>query len=51
MHRHSQRLHRELPHSRLVVVPDSGHVTQMEHPELVAREVRRLLGSGTAVPS
>jgi len=31
--------------SRLVVVPDSGHVTQMEHPELVAREVRRLLDS------
>jgi pimeloyl-ACP methyl ester carboxylesterase len=27
------------------VVPDSGHVTQMEHPELVAREVRRLLDS------
>ena len=35
--------------SRLVVVPDSGHVTQMEHPELVAREVRRLLDSAARV--
>jgi pimeloyl-ACP methyl ester carboxylesterase len=35
--------------SRLVVVPDSGHVTQMEHPELVAREVRRLLARGPRV--
>ena len=26
MHRHSQRLHRELPHSRLVVVPGAGHM-------------------------
>lgn len=32
--------------SRLVVVPDSGHVTQMEHAALVALEVRRLLASG-----
>jgi pimeloyl-ACP methyl ester carboxylesterase len=37
------RAARTFPGSRLVVVPDSGHVTQMEHPELVAREVRRLL--------
>ncbi len=39
------RAARTFPGARLVVVPDSGHVTQMEHPELVAREVRRLLDS------
>lgn len=29
--------------SHLVLIPDSGHVSQMEHPELVAAEVRRFL--------
>ncbi len=41
--RSAARAAKAFPGSRLVVVPDSGHVTQMEHPELVAREVRRLL--------
>jgi pimeloyl-ACP methyl ester carboxylesterase len=43
--RTATRAAKAIPDSRLVVVPDSGHVTQMEHPELVAREVRRLLAS------
>jgi pimeloyl-ACP methyl ester carboxylesterase len=46
--RTASRAAKAIPDSRLVVVPDSGHVTQMEHPGLVAREVRRLLPSGTA---
>ncbi|MEV6976503.1 alpha/beta hydrolase [Kitasatospora sp. NPDC093806] len=29
--------------SRLLVLPDSGHVAMMEHPDAVAREVRELL--------
>jgi pimeloyl-ACP methyl ester carboxylesterase len=41
--RTASRAAKAMPRSRLVVVPDSGHVTQMEHPALVAREVRRLL--------
>jgi pimeloyl-ACP methyl ester carboxylesterase len=46
--RTATRAAKSAPASRLVVVPDSGHVTQMEHPGLVAREVRRLMSSGTA---
>ncbi|HEX7189790.1 MAG TPA: alpha/beta hydrolase [Actinomycetes bacterium] len=44
--RSAARAAKAFPGSRLVVVPDSGHVTQMEHPELVAREVRRLMDLG-----
>jgi len=47
--RTATRAARAVPDSRLVVVPDSGHVTQMEHPELVAREVRRLLDAAARV--
>lgn len=46
--RTAPRAAKAVPDSRLVVVPDSGHVTQMEHPGLVAHEVRRLLSSGAA---
>lgn len=38
------------PRARLVVLPDSGHVSQMEHPAVVAREVRRLLADATREP-
>jgi pimeloyl-ACP methyl ester carboxylesterase len=41
--RTATRAARTFPGARLVVLPDSGHVSQMEHPEVVAREVRRLL--------
>jgi pimeloyl-ACP methyl ester carboxylesterase len=34
------------PDSRLVVLPDSGHVAMMEHPELVAKAFRAFLTSG-----
>jgi pimeloyl-ACP methyl ester carboxylesterase len=36
---------RTFPRARLVVLPDSGHVSQMEHPAVVADEVRRLVDS------
>lgn len=41
--RTAARAARSFPQARLVVIPDSGHVSQMEHPEVVAREVRALL--------
>jgi pimeloyl-ACP methyl ester carboxylesterase len=37
--------------SHLVLIPDSGHVSQMEHPELVAAEVRRFLRRPPTGPS
>ena len=39
--RTSARAARTYPNARLVMLPDSGHVAQMEHPEEVARAVRR----------
>lgn len=42
--RTAARAARTYPGARLVLLPDSGHVSQMEHPGVVAREVRRLLG-------
>lgn len=41
--RTAARAGRTFPNARLVLVPDSGHVTQMEHPAVVAAAVRRLL--------
>jgi pimeloyl-ACP methyl ester carboxylesterase len=38
--RTSARAVRTFPRSRLIVLPDSGHVAQMEHPEVVAAAVR-----------
>jgi pimeloyl-ACP methyl ester carboxylesterase len=37
------RAGRVFRHSRVVVLPDVGHVAQMERPEAVAREFRALL--------
>jgi pimeloyl-ACP methyl ester carboxylesterase len=49
--RTARRAAQAMPHARLVVIPDSGHVSQMEHPEVVARAVRRLVdGGGPARP-
>ncbi|MEO7980518.1 MAG: alpha/beta hydrolase [Sporichthyaceae bacterium] len=42
--RTAARAARTYPGARLVLLLDSGHVSQMEHPGVVAREVRRLLG-------
>jgi pimeloyl-ACP methyl ester carboxylesterase len=39
--RTSARAARTYPNSRLLLLPDSGHVAQMEHPDEVARVVRR----------
>lgn len=41
--RMARRAARTFPDSRLLMIPDSGHVAMMEHPELVARSVRDLL--------
>ena len=41
--RTAARAARSFPRARLVVIPDSGHVSQMEHPHLVAAEIRSLL--------
>ena len=38
------RATKEFPNARVMVVPKSGHVTQMEHPHLVAEAWRELLG-------
>lgn len=37
-----------LPDARVVVIPDCGHVAQMEHPELVAAAWRDLIGTRSA---
>lgn len=41
------RIASHLPDARVVVLPDCGHVAQMEHPELVAGVWRDLIGSRT----
>lgn len=41
--RRARRAARAFRDSRLLVIPDSGHVAMMEHPELVARAFRDLL--------
>ncbi|GGO85829.1 alpha/beta fold hydrolase [Wenjunlia tyrosinilytica] len=37
--------------ARLLVLPDSGHVAMLEHPEVVSRGVRELLGADDLKPS
>jgi pimeloyl-ACP methyl ester carboxylesterase len=49
--RTSRRAARAMPQARLVLLPDSGHVSQMEHPEVVAGAVRRLLDGSDGVRS
>jgi pimeloyl-ACP methyl ester carboxylesterase len=39
----SSAFHAAIPGSRLVVLPDVGHVSPVEAPELFNREVRRFL--------
>lgn len=52
---HSARLHGELPHSELVVVPATGHMVHYAVPEAIVAAVHeQLLGAGTfpaAVPA
>lgn len=42
------RAARTFPDAALVMLPDSGHVSQMEHPDVVAREIRRFLDRAAA---
>ncbi|GII66578.1 alpha/beta hydrolase [Sphaerisporangium krabiense] len=44
--RMAARAGRTFPDVRLVLIPDAGHVAQMEYPTLVARHVRHLLRTG-----
>ena len=46
--RSAYRAARTFPDNRLVLLPDSGHVSQMEHPQVVATAVRRLLADVAA---
>ncbi|MEV4189569.1 alpha/beta fold hydrolase, partial [Streptosporangium canum] len=48
--RMAARAGRTFPHVRLVLLPDAGHVAQMELPGRVAREARRLIGETAPVP-
>ena len=48
--RAAHRITRHFPDARVVVIPDSGHVAQMEHPELVADAFRRLLPGAVEGP-
>jgi pimeloyl-ACP methyl ester carboxylesterase len=42
---HAEAISEQLPGSRLQVVPDSGHLLQLEHPEVVTAAIRELLGA------
>ncbi|MEV7011865.1 alpha/beta hydrolase [Streptosporangium sp. NPDC051022] len=44
------RAGRAFRHVRLILMPDVGHVAQMEVPERVAREARRLIGETALIP-
>ncbi|MGY3448149.1 alpha/beta fold hydrolase [Bradyrhizobium sp. USDA 4353] len=45
---HARRLAQVLPQTRLIVVPDLGHMVQNAVPELVTAEVDRMVGALTA---
>lgn len=49
--RTAARAARVIPASRLVLLPDSGHVAQMEHPHEVARAVRAHLAAAGRRPA
>jgi pimeloyl-ACP methyl ester carboxylesterase len=40
---HSEAIHDAVPDAELVIVPDSGHLTPLEHPEVVDAALRGLL--------
>jgi pimeloyl-ACP methyl ester carboxylesterase len=45
--RAAHRATKAFPNAHVMVIPDSGHVAQMEHPELVERWWREFLGSAS----
>ncbi len=47
----SRLLAEKLPHARLVIVPDAGHMAGMENPAVVNRELRLFLASLPLCPS
>lgn len=47
---HSEAIHDALPDSELVVVPESGHLTPLEHPEVVNAALRGLLARAAREP-
>jgi pimeloyl-ACP methyl ester carboxylesterase len=48
---HSEALARDLPGARLVVVPNSGHLLMLEHPDAVNGPLLELVESAEPVPS
>lgn len=48
--RMAARALRTFPHVRLVLLPDAGHVAQMEFPERVAREAGLLIAETVLAP-
>jgi pimeloyl-ACP methyl ester carboxylesterase len=49
--RSAHRATKYFPNAHVVVLPDSGHVAQMEHPEFVEAAWDRFIGNGLSVPS
>ncbi|MFI2610836.1 alpha/beta fold hydrolase [Kitasatospora sp. NPDC018619] len=47
-YRSARRACAAFPDARLLVLPESGHVAMMEHPDAVARAVRELIGDRAA---
>lgn len=48
--RMAARAGRTFPDVRLVLLPDAGHVAQMEYPEVVARHMRHLIRDAAMMP-
>jgi pimeloyl-ACP methyl ester carboxylesterase len=47
---HGEAIHEAVPEAELVVVPDSGHLTPLEHPEVVNAALRGLLARAAREP-
>ncbi|WP_406283415.1 alpha/beta fold hydrolase [Embleya sp. NBC_00896] len=47
---HSEAIKEALPNAELVIVPQSGHLTPLEHPEVVNAALRGLLARAASAP-